>query len=74
MARSAQFDLAVLDVNLGGGQTSYPVADVLMDRDIPFAFATGYASGGLEPRFADRERLQKPYTPQTLLALLSTMA
>lgn len=74
MAQTAQFDLAILDVNLGGGQTSYAVADVLMGRGIPFAFATGYAFGGLDTRFDGIIRLQTPYTPQTLLALLSHIA
>jgi CheY-like chemotaxis protein len=35
------FDVAILDVNLKG-ETSYPVADVLELRKLPFLFATGY--------------------------------
>ena len=44
LALEADFDLAVLDVNLDG-LVVYPVADVLRDRGIPFIFMTGYDSG-----------------------------
>jgi DNA-binding response OmpR family regulator len=43
LALEADFDLAVLDVNLDG-LVVYPVADVLRDRGIPFIFLTGYDS------------------------------
>ena len=33
-------DAAVLDVHLTAGALSYPVADTLARRGIPFAFAT----------------------------------
>ena len=35
-------DAALLDVSLGMGVTSAPVADVLAGRGVPFAFVTGY--------------------------------
>ena len=34
-------DAAVLDVNLGRGTTSYPVADRLLVLRVPYIFATG---------------------------------
>lgn len=46
LADSEEFDLAVLDVNLNE-ETSYPVADLLQRRGIPFLFATGYAESGI---------------------------
>jgi CheY-like chemotaxis protein len=46
LAAQQQFDAAVLDVNLNG-QLSFPVADLLVSRGIPFLFATGYAEGGV---------------------------
>ncbi len=45
--RTGNFDLAVLDVNLGDAR-SYPVADLLLERCTPFLFATGYGTQGLE--------------------------
>jgi CheY-like chemotaxis protein len=38
-------DIAIIDVNLAG-ENSYPVADVLSKRGIPFAFSTGCADHG----------------------------
>jgi CheY-like chemotaxis protein len=46
LAGSEQFDAAILDVNLNE-ETSFPVADLLQRRGIPFLFATGYAEGGI---------------------------
>src|ERR1700687_5513892 len=56
----SSIDLAVLDVNLGSGTTSAPVADCLKKNGIPFIFATGYGEKGL--RVFDREqvRIDKP--------------
>ena len=60
MAREESFDVALLDVNLAGEQ-SFPVAFELRERGIPFIFATGYGSKGLEERFRDEITLQKPF-------------
>jgi CheY-like chemotaxis protein len=67
LARTAQFDFAILDVNLGGGQTSYPIAEVLLAKRIPFFFVTGYDEAGMDPRFKQQPRVQKPYSPDRLL-------
>ena len=55
-------DAAILDVNLRGGEKSIPIADMLADRDIPFVFATGGGAEGIDERYRDRPRLQKPFT------------
>src|SRR5437764_10549438 len=47
---NSHFDIAVLDVNLRG-QKSFPVAEALASRNIPFLFATGYGRAGLDNRF-----------------------
>ena len=41
MLDAEAIDAAVLDVNLKG-QKSYPVADALAARGVPFVFSTGY--------------------------------
>jgi CheY-like chemotaxis protein len=64
-ARNEAIDLAILDLNLGGVLT-YPAADVLAERGIPFIFATGYGSGGLKEAYAGRPALQKPFVQQAL--------
>ena len=40
------FDAAILDVDLDGKQT-YPVAEALARRGIPFVLATGYGASGV---------------------------
>src|SRR5271169_5239006 len=41
LAKQAEFDVAILDVNLNG-QPVTPVVEVLLERGLPFVFATGY--------------------------------
>ena len=74
MAREESFDVALLDVNLASEQ-SFPVAHVLRERGIPFIFATGYGSKGLDERFRDEITLQKPFEMRQLeQAIFSALA
>ena len=54
-------DVAILDVNLAG-ESSFPLAEALTGRGVPFVFATGYGSGGLPDAWRDRPTLQKPFS------------
>jgi CheY-like chemotaxis protein len=65
LAQNAAFDFAVLDINLNG-ERSFPVADVLRERGLPFLFATGYSAKILPPRHADALILQKPFSLEEL--------
>jgi CheY-like chemotaxis protein len=69
LAREAAVDLAVLDVNLDG-RSSYPVAEALRARGIPFVFVTGYGQSGVDPAYADTPTLQKPFRHTDLEALI----
>ena len=60
-----ELDAAILDVNLGG-ESVYPVADMLHARGIPFVFMTGYGSASIDPRFAMVPVLQKPIEAKAL--------
>lgn len=60
LARNTDCDGAILDVNLNGAEV-YAVADILMERGIPFAFATGYGEGGIPQKYRGRPTLQKPF-------------
>ena len=68
----SSFDAAMLDVNLHG-EKSYPVADALALRGIPFIFSTGYGHHDDRPEFADRLVLRKPYLRRHLTAALSAL-
>ena len=66
------FDAAMLDVNLQG-EKSYPVAEALAFRGIPFAFSTGYGDHGERADFADRPVLRKPYLRRDLDAVMGRL-
>ncbi len=70
LAGEAQFDLAMLDVNLAG-QTSFPVAEILVRRGIPFLFATGYGVKGIAEEYRSYPVLQKPFRARDLEQALS---
>jgi len=50
----------VLDVNLAG-EMSYPVAELLRSRGVPFLFATGYGTDGLPEGMRNVPVLSKPF-------------
>src|SRR3981081_58131 len=59
LAQTAEFDLAILDVNVNGRVIS-PVADLIKARNRPFIFATGYGSPGLPQEYSERPPPPKP--------------
>jgi CheY-like chemotaxis protein len=61
LALEADFDLAVLDVNLDG-LVVYPIADVLRHRGIPFIFMTGYDSSAIPESYQPNRVLSKPFS------------
>lgn len=60
LARDEMLDFAVLDVNLAD-KPSFPIADALRDRGVPFIFATGYGTLGLTEAYEGTRTLQKPF-------------
>jgi CheY-like chemotaxis protein len=70
-AKNADFDIAILDVNLNGQPIS-PVADALVARGMPFVFATGYGERGLPEPYRDRPTLKKPFQMDVLKQMLQT--
>lgn len=59
VARTPDLHGAVLDLNLGG-EMSYPIADALAERGIPFVFTTGYDKSNIATRFTSIPRCEKP--------------
>jgi len=72
VARSADIDAAVLDVWLKG-EACYPVADVLIERGIPFLFTSGVSVGKEPSKFHGSPRLLKPFSNQELHSALSAL-
>ena len=72
-ASAAEFDVAVLDLNLRGG-LSFPLADVLAEKGIPFVFATAYAPAQFPEAHRARRIIEKPYDPDALIAALAALA
>jgi DNA-binding response OmpR family regulator len=73
LAETVEADLAILDVNLNG-EASFPVARALGGRGVPFLFATGYGSTGLEAPFQNSPTLRKPFELNDLSLALKRMA
>ncbi len=51
---------AMLDVNLNGTR-SFPVAEFLKSREIPFVFLSGYGARELEESYQGVKMLEKPF-------------
>jgi|SRR5438045_6830395 len=65
LAADAEFDAALLDVNLNG-QTVDLIAEALARRGKPFIFTTGYGQRGIPQAYKDRPLLPKPYQMEQL--------
>lgn len=74
MAQEVELDFAILDINLAG-RMSFPVAEVLASRGVPFIFASGYGSAGLDAQWRDRARvMKKPFDLKALAGMIETQA
>src|SRR4051794_31105145 len=71
LARTAQADVALLDLNLKG-KLAYPVADVLRERRVPIVFTSGDGSHALIDRFQDCPVLDKPFDQHSLEQAIGT--
>jgi CheY-like chemotaxis protein len=70
---AGDIDAGILDLNLGGVR-SYPTADALRARGVPYVFATGYGSLALEGMYASDRVVQKPYSIGDISAALHEIA
>jgi CheY-like chemotaxis protein len=73
LAKRAQFDVAILDVNLNGQPIS-PVVEVLIERGLPFVFATGYGQRGVPEPYRRTPTLQKPFQVEALALAIEAAA
>jgi CheY-like chemotaxis protein len=72
MIETEAIDAVLLDVNLNG-EKSYPVADALSARGVPFFFSTGYNRDSMPHGYRDFPMLQKPYEATKLAAILAQL-
>ena len=66
-------DAAILDVNLRGGETSFPIAALLAERGVPFVFATGGSGDAVDAAWRDRPTLAKPFTMDGIARALDAL-
>lgn len=72
LARDEAIEAAVLDININGAR-SYPIAEILRSRGIPFVFASGYGQPEGTSRFADVPTLPKPYCEAQVTGALKAL-
>ena len=72
IAASEQFDFCILDINLRG-ERSFPIAEILTVRSIPYLFVSGYSREGIESQFVNVPLLSKPFTLQSLDMAISKL-
>jgi len=72
MLDAEAIDMAVLDVSLNGLR-SYPVADALGARGVPFVFLTGYGKDSLPSGYQACPMLQKPFEQTELAEVLTKL-
>ena len=64
------FDAAMVDLNLNG-IASYPIADALIEHDVPYFFSTGSSVTNIKDGYRDQDVLKKPFTFEQLGNMLS---
>ena len=62
-----RIDAALLDISINGRNT-YPIADVLAGRGIPFIFVSGFTRKDLPHRYRHCAHVAKPFAPSTIMA------
>jgi CheY-like chemotaxis protein len=72
LAETAEFDIALLDINLND-RSVVPVAEIIEKRGLPFLFVTAYGTSGLPEPFRKKRLLSKPFPVSKLGAFIEEM-
>lgn len=72
IVRRETVDAALLDIDLRGS-TAFAVADLLTERNVPFAFATGYDRSSLPQQYKRLPFLAKPLSAHRLKRTLGNL-
>jgi DNA-binding response OmpR family regulator len=65
------YDAVLLDIGLGAGK-SFDIADVLLERGVPFAFITAFHNI-LEPRHQNVPIVHKPFSTTVLMNTVKSL-
>lgn len=66
---AAEIDVAILDVNIHG-DLSFDLADLLLQRNIPFFFCSGRSRDTFDARWRRAPNLGKQFTEASLLSMI----
>jgi PAS domain S-box-containing protein len=70
---SDQPDAALLDINVAG-ERSFPVAELLRSKNVPFALCTGYGEAAIVPEnLRGAPLIAKPFNTDELLRVIGTL-
>ena len=69
LANTLPLEAAILDLDLRG-EATYPIADALRRRAIPFVFLTGYSHVAILPNWQEEQHVEKPFDGPTLIRAL----
>jgi PAS domain S-box-containing protein len=72
LVAQARCDAALVDVNLAGHPVD-ELAAALTQKNIPFAFVTGYGREGIPRAFRDAVLLKKPFGQDQLIAVMELL-
>lgn len=70
--QDTSLDCAVMDINIGGG-ASFPLIDVLIERNVPVLLMTGYDQEELPVKYRSLPLLQKPLLRGELAKALGSL-
>lgn len=69
---ASELDGAVIDINLRG-ELSFPIAELLRQRDIPFIFTSGYDHLVIPSSLSEVPLVSKPAEPGEIAGLLASL-
>jgi DNA-binding response OmpR family regulator len=73
LAASEPLDCAIIDLNLGRGVLSTPIAEVLNERRVPFLLATGYGASAQTDGLEHSGLLGKPFSTSDVQVALEAV-
>jgi DNA-binding response OmpR family regulator len=71
-AHTDDMDIVLLDLSLNG-EKAFPIADILTERQIPFAVVTGHAEYLRPGNQIKAPVLRKPFNPKELVELVRAL-